>query len=80
MILQDGSLEQIGAGETEKLASHGVTFLIDGNQAWLKVDVSDLAYSNGKIELSIKDTIKDEPEWYNTSNVIIYFTAPPCQI
>ena len=80
VILQDGSLKQIGAGETDKLASHGITFVIDGKKAWLRVDSSDLAYSNGRIELSIKDTIMDEPEWYNTTNVVIYFSMPPCQI
>ena len=49
LALSDGTTQIIAAGDTTALTAIGVTNVIAGNRATLKVDVSDKAYYGGTL-------------------------------
>ena len=63
-----------------ELSQAGLSILIQDSLAILKVNVHSQEYLDTKLELQIKNTIKDEPDWYNTTIVDIYFKKPVCDI
>ena len=51
-----------------------------GNMATLKVDMSSTSYYGGTLVLTIKDTLVEEPTWFDTTTVTINLTRPPCLV
>ena len=62
------------------LPQAGLSIMIQDSLAILRVDVRSQEYLDTKLELYIKNTIQEEPEWYNTTQVDIYFQKPGCDI
>ena len=83
LTLADSTVaENIGAGDTAALAAIGVTINVDtvAVTATLKVDMSDNAYYGGTLVVTIKDTLVEEPTWFDTTVVTINLTQPSCTI
>lgn len=79
----DGTTQNFGAGDTDALAAIGVkieTLGVLGNQATLKVNMSDKAYYGSTLTLTIKDTVVAEPTWFDTTVVTIDLARPPCPV
>lgn len=59
---------------------HGVSIVVNGETAQLEIDVDDAIYYGSMLEVWIKNTLVDEPNWYNTTQVKILFVKPPCPV
>ena len=80
MTLADGKI----VDKIDSLVTDGLSLIVDdqNDKATLSVDVTASAtdYMNSKLELAIKNTISNEPDWYNTSKIDIYFIKPKCEL
>ena len=80
LTLTDGTTQTIAAGDMAALAAIGLTIVIAGNTATLKVDMSNIAYYGATLTLMIKDTLVEEPTWFDTTQVTITLTRPSCLV
>jgi len=46
----------------------------------LKFNVSDKAYYGSTLALTIKDALVEEPTWFDTTEVNLSLTRPPCLV
>jgi len=80
LTFADGTTQTITAGDTAALATIGVTIVTSGSTATLKIDVIDKAYYGSTLVLTIKDTVAGETTWFDTTEVTINLTRPPCLV
>ena len=80
LTFADGTIQNFGAGDTATLASIGFTVVTTVTTATLKVDQSNIAYYGASLTMTIKDTLVEEPTWFDTTQVTITLTRPPCLV
>lgn len=47
---------------------------------WLLINLDDIIYYESQLEVSIKNTLIEESDWFNTTRVTITMTRPPCDV
>ena len=76
----NGTTQTFAAGDTAALAAIGVTIVTNGSAATLKVDISNIAYYDATLALTIKDTLVEESTWFDTTQVTLTLTRPTCLV
>ena len=69
LTLSDGTTQTIAAGDTAAIAAIGVTVETTANTATLKIDVKENMYYDATLTLILKDTLVEEPTWFDTTQV-----------
>ena len=80
LTLADGATQTFAAGDTATLAGVGFTIETAGSTATLKVDVNDKLYYGSTLTLTLKDTVAEESTWFDTTEVTMTLTRPPCLV
>ena len=86
LTLADGSPGSFSSGSDATirafLTSIGVTTVTDtvAGTATMKVNNSDNSYYGITLAVTIKDTIVGETTWFDTTEITINFTRPPCLV
>ena len=63
--------------EPVDLQNGGITIEILDAKATLKIDMVDNIFDVDTLTLTIKDTLVEEPTWFDTTQVEIYLTKDP---
>ena len=72
LTLEEGSIQNI---DVATLFGDGITIEILDAKATLKIDVVDIVYKGSTLTLTIKDTLVEEPTWFDTTQVTIKFDS-----
>ena len=80
LTLADGATQTFAAGDTATLAGIGFTIETVGSTATLKVDVDDKLYYGSTLTLTLKDALVEETTWFDTIEVNLSLTRPPCLV
>ena len=74
----DGTVVEIKSYDTGRLALIGVIIeTLTDDDAFVSVDVNDKIYAESKLQLTIKSTLVEEPDWFNTTELAILYKSDP---
>ena len=78
MLLPDGSEVQLQ--DNEEIKDFGIEIESRNMTSTLKVSSDDETLYDHRFELQIKNTVTEEPDWFNTTLIKVNFVKPPCEV
>ena len=62
------------------LRDAGIRIRTEGEFAWLDIEIDDELMYDKSYTITVKTTVVDEPEYYNTTVVDIKLFKPQCEV